>query len=689
MKNLLPRLVCCLGILIGVGVLLLTTFQDSKDLAQIVAYNTPNFLTTDQRFKAVKEQILDRPLYMDPDSFNWIYNATAMVKNHQLRTRFTDSDNAPYGREVHWSNAFTWYLIALGKVNSLWTGDDLISSIEQTGRFANALLLGLFGIFWATILARKVNPLLAGLFPLTLVLFGVIRAETTFGYADHHALQLLLTISQMLAIAIGGGGFTGLSAAANDRSTAFASLQPPTVREAHKWFFLAALFGACGLWVGATQQAVIIALIGAGGAISLVWWRLTCSKGEKPNRLSPAPEVWRWWGISGGLLSVVLYLVEYFPSNLAMRLEVNHPLYALAWAGGAEIVYRICSLIAEPGQKKANQAHHLRAIIPAAVAVLLLPAAMFFGQDSWHFIHDGVTTRTHQFILEFAPIFAPRIGANLHYFAFGFGLFLLCPLIGVVYLCRKSTDTYHKLLLYQLMLVTIALTIASLFQERWSSFLAVSLIALFVVLTSTACRPCSMTSAGHRQRTLTILAIALFLLPQWFLQIHLLYLDQDESSRFMRRYHTLPLILLSREIAINLKFLSPDTDNRVLCENSFGPMLAYFGTAHSVGSLYWENRQGLHDYAAFWSAYSDEEAHAIVRQRGITHVGIQLDSDHLARRAQWIFRGIAGEDDIQRTFAYRLAYTPLNHPKWLEPFPLVYGDLLKREKVVFLRVKGG
>lgn len=188
MKNLLPRLACCLGILIGVGVLLLTTLQDSKDLARIVSYNTPNFLITDQRFKAVKEQILDRPLYMDPDSFNWIYNATAMVKNHQLRTRFTDNDNAPYGREVHWSNAFTWYLIALGKVNSLWTGDDLISSIEQTGRFANALLLGLFGIFWAAVLARKVNPLLAGLFPMTLVLFGVIRAETTFGYADHHAL---------------------------------------------------------------------------------------------------------------------------------------------------------------------------------------------------------------------------------------------------------------------------------------------------------------------------------------------------------------------------------------------------------------------------------------------------------------------------------------------------------------------
>lgn len=685
-QNFLPRLLFFLGISVGFSVLILTTIQDSQDLKRIVSYNTPAIFSTDSRFKSVKEKIIDRPLYMDPDSYNWIYNATTMVKNSLTRTRFTDSDNAPYGRDVHWSNAFVWYLIVLGKTYSLFSGDEIVTSIEKAGRFANSILVGCFGFFWAIILARKLNLMIAGLFPLILFLFGAIRPEITYGFADHHALHMLLAMSQMLAITFAGVGFITISPKDHTISSFFTFFKPTSFNEARIWFVMAAFFGACGLWVGATQQAIIIGLIGSASTITTLFWKYESIKLKHKCPFTPAPELWRWWGFTGASLSLIFYLFEYFPSHLGMQLEINHPLYAIAWAGGAEIMCRICLLTSHAVPKMQKMAHLLVIVLGSSI-VLLLPIAILLGPDSWHFIHDGITTRTHDFIIEFAPIYDPSLGANFPYFAFKFGMYPVCLIIAIFLLFRKCFDIYHKILLSQTLLVSIILGIAFIFQERWTSFFSISLIVLFIILISGTFESYSAIKEKHKYLKATVLSLLLFLLSQWLYQIHLLYFQKDETSSFMQRYFTIPLILLSREIAINLEYLSPDKKHQIFCENSFSPMLSYFGAGNSVGSLYWENREGLHDYALFWSAYTDEEAYKIIQQRGITHVSLQIDNDKLAKQTQWIFRGTNNEDDVRRTFAYRLAHNPLNHPSWLEPFPLFYAIQSRSEKIAFYRVK--
>ena len=78
----------------------------------------------------------------------------------------------------------------------------------------------------------------------------------------------------------------------------------------------------------------IDAIAGAAGIVVALW--LGASAVRDGARFEP--DVWRLWGRVGAALSLVFYLIEYTPSHLAMRLEVNHPFYALAWWGGAEIV---------------------------------------------------------------------------------------------------------------------------------------------------------------------------------------------------------------------------------------------------------------------------------------------------------------------------------------------------------------
>jgi hypothetical protein len=675
-----------LGILIGFSVLLFTTIQDFHDLERVVSYNTPKIFSIDTRFKTVKEKILDRPLYMDPDSYNWIYNATTMVKKHLLRTRFTDSDNVPYGRNVHWSNAYTWYLIGIGKAYSLLTRCETVSSIEKAGRFANSILVGLFGLFWAIILARNFNILVAGIFPLALFLFGAIRPEITFGLADHHALHMLLALSQMLAITIAGVGFVTCSYKENPSASRVRYFNPISYLEARRWFVIASFFGACGLWVGATQQAIIIGLIGAAGALAALFWKYESRKLESKYSFIPAAKLWRWWGYTGALLSLIFYLVEYFPSHMEMQLEVNHPFYAIAWASGAEIIYRIC-ILTSAAIPKSQKYKQLFSIVIAISGVLLLPVAILLGPDSWHFIHDVVTTRTHEFIIEFSRIDDPKLGANFQYFAFRFGIYPFCIIFAAILFFSKRTNLFHKTLFVQSLFITIVLSVAVIFQVRWTTFLSAPLIVMFIILISGGIEICFSAKRKRQYFKILSFAVIVFLLPQWIYQIHLLYFQKNENNRFLQRYSAISFILLSREFAINLEYLLPEKHNRIICDNSFSPMLSFFGVGNTVGSLYWENREGLLDYNLFWSAYTDEEAYKIVQKRGITHVSLQLDNDRLARQTQYIFTGSNNEDDVKRTFAYRLAHNPLNYPSWLEPFPLIFSTQSRKEKIAFYRVK--
>ena len=87
------------------------------------------------------------------------------------------------------------------------------------------------------------------------------------------------------------------------------------------------------VWISAATQVPILIGIGAG---VLVAGRI--GRGATPAGSCIEPGLLRTWSRVGAAVSVLAYLIEYFPSHLGWRLEVNHPLYALAWLGGGELL---------------------------------------------------------------------------------------------------------------------------------------------------------------------------------------------------------------------------------------------------------------------------------------------------------------------------------------------------------------
>src|SRR5207249_56658 len=142
-----------------------------------------------------------------------------------------------------------------------------------------------------------------------------------WGVADHHGLHNAAILACILGLAMGGMGWT----ARIGELQANLAERFPAYRTARRWFLLAGVAAAAGLWVSAVTMSIALAGLGLG-AISLF-----CIFGRRLTSVAEStPDLWRWWGYSAAASSVFFYLLEYFPHHLAMRLEVNHPLYSLA-----------------------------------------------------------------------------------------------------------------------------------------------------------------------------------------------------------------------------------------------------------------------------------------------------------------------------------------------------------------------
>ena len=79
---------------------------------------------------------VDRPprrsVFLDTDPFLWNRFALQVATGESRRIRRTGFDNAPYGREVHWSSGFVWLLAGSGWLWKLFSGADIQSAIEKS-----------------------------------------------------------------------------------------------------------------------------------------------------------------------------------------------------------------------------------------------------------------------------------------------------------------------------------------------------------------------------------------------------------------------------------------------------------------------------------------------------------------------------------------------------------------------------
>ncbi len=571
----------------------------------------------------------------DNDSYQWLSQTRQMLTRGEWRVRHIDYDNAPYGRATHLASAYRWWLGFLAWCDHAVSGRPLPLALERAALLADPLLHGMLLVTVVLFAARRL-----GFFPAILLSAGIatifpLAGGFLSGAPDHHGLAWACALASTLLLA------TGL------RTQRVQQLPAANIgRVVRSDFFLAGVAGGFGLWISAATLGPILAGV-VPGALAAAW--MARSRGRANPSDSQIPP-WRCWGAGGAAMSFAAYLIEYFPSHLGWHLEVNHPLHAVAWLGGAELLARGTTWI--QGRHAPWQRRELIVVGLATVAVLALPVAMDRQHTLAFLSPEPFSTR----LTYLNDVAAPNVVAWI--LRDGFTLVVaatLLPLLligpAVALLLRRRTDPGRRQsIAFTLGPLLVALGLAY-FQLNWWNGLDSTLLALLAILTTT-----DASVPAARSHWLWSGLIALMLIPGTIALIPPRGGDVQESLTVSEVEG-----LVERDLAHWLAHRSGPEGAVIFAPPDLTASLAFHGGLRGLGTLSWENRDGLTAAIRIASASSQEEAFALVQRRGISYIVIPSWDSFLDEFARM------GSGQSEGAFINALHRWAL--PAWLRPIP--------------------
>ncbi|MEP6621621.1 MAG: hypothetical protein ABJE47_20000 [bacterium] len=584
---------------------------------------------------------LQRPAPADyADAQTWTRFALAIDDGTALRLRSTDIDNAPTGRDVHWNSALSIALAQAGKLRHALTGEALPLATERALAWINLplFLLVVIGLSWWA--ARRIGAT-AGV----LLALGMLGNRWFYGgfapnYVDHHGLLSAASLGIALGAICMGAGWSG---SGTERD---ADLLPPSPHLARRGALCSAVAGGLGMWISAASVIPTIAFIGIAAVVVTV----LLGPAAREDGAQFDGDVWRLWSRAGALISVVAYLIEYAPSHLGWRLEVNHPLYALAWLGGGE-------LIALVGEWRINGARPSRMRMAMAIgAVLAAPVVIAAAGPRVMLLLDTRMAALHQTIAEFQSIVAVgRAGGFSALLPYAIGFALLLPALALA-----GARPRDRILIAFIALVSGLAALLACWQERWwldASGPGLCLLALGVTALIAGRKPVLRWSI--------VGAISALFVAQAVARIRLTHANV-EAGAVTEADATQPLY---RDVAAAIRQTQPRGDVVLLASPTASSGVGYFGRFKTLGTLYWENIDGLAAAASIFSARGDDAARALMQQRGVTHIALIGRDDYL-REYLHFAEPDGNASEFSNTFGARLASSAVA-PSWLREIGFV------------------
>lgn len=527
------------------------------------------------------------------NSYQWIMQTQQMVAGGDWRLRHVSYDNAPQGRVTHAPAGYRWWLGAVAQAHYIFFGGSWAAAVERAALLADPLsqlILLVTAVFFT---ARWFRPWSAALLSVALVALFPLAADYFPGAPDQHGWLVAAVLGSVLPLLAGGWAWPEAASAEARGGT----------RSRARLFFAAGVIGGLGLWLNAASQAPILVGLGLSGLV--VAW-MTRTAVDQPTLILP----WRSWAAGGALTSLLAYLLEYFPSNLTLRLEVNHPLYALAWWATGEVLGRFPS--GGPRESPVSLACAWGGTIVAALVAGGALITILVTTEGGKFIFsDPLGSHLSQHPLLTAPhLFAwlQRDGLSFAAVATMLPWLLIVPAIWQL--------GRGVLLLNQRVLIVIALgpvCVAGLLasqQLRWFSQGDAALVALLVALTATR-----GPIRRARRWGWAVLLVGLLLpgvgllLPAWRAQTRTALTEIEVAG------------IIERDLA---HWLAQRSGGQavVLAPPDLTTAFFYHGGLRGLGTLDWENEAGLKAAIRIASATSPEEALALLQKRGVTHIVI-------------------------------------------------------------------
>ncbi len=684
------------------------------------------------------------------DGYHWIMQMERMLDGREgLRVRHTDYDGPPGGREVHWSSSLHWLVAALAWVDHLVTHDPLPVSLERTEPWANTFVLLVLMIALPIVAMRRFGSIPAAILALSFITTYPYYEFSFVGYLDHHGLAASSDLMMVFFLACAGAGWLRNEKLSPDKLTPGERAlwqwlpDPPAAR---RWMIASGIATGTGLWistasvipamfgvglgalvstgylardlapnevallrkqaswmmafcivVGACAGAVVLWLKWdvAGGALGAIiggllgWLAVFCLLQSSPDKTPVGradPTLWRTWGTAVACTSIFYYLLEYAPAHFSMRLEVNHPLYALAAYGAGDLLCRFCWLLQAIGRRGAANnlgtvwnEHRLR-IGGSLAMVLVLPVLVLAGGEAVFVIRPGFLLNLHtDYILEFRTFFTQMSLLSPMQIAGGISFIPITALPMLLLLGAPDLQRQWKAVLGIAVLPALVLLALALIQIRWLGISCAMWCGGLVVAAAVTTLPGSAFrwQAGFR-RPIAVLLLLITLVP---FPVFTLYQWIGTDLNKLSGPTELDLTqIVTRDVSQRIRARLGSEQGVILSGPTTTTWMMYFGGFKGVGTLYWENIAGLRAAAATYSARPTwEDAKKLIDENHVTHICI-FSWDAFAEEYARLGAGLrkpadsdiktqqAQARELQDSFVVKiLTQHPL--PNWLRAIP--------------------
>lgn len=567
------------------------------------------------------------------DGAHWVMQTQTLIAQGELRMRSVNYDNSPRGREVHWSSPLRWWLAALAWVDAGLGGRPIGLGIERAALWSGPVMLAIalpLIFFWVR---QTISPGAALLVPVVAASYHPFAIDFLAGRADHHGLANLAALTAVLSFAVGD------------------------LKRNPQWYGRSAMAAALGIWISAVTLLPLLIGLGFGFLVGAWFFR----HGSAPPPWLEEPNHLRRWARTGAMVSFGAYLFETLPGPFPLRLEVNHPWYALAWLGAGEVLAWTISRLRHLPLRSID---HLKAIL-GLIALISLPAVVLATRATTYTVADPFLLALHQeHIAEFQPL--SRIVATL---GFSFGVLgLVLPLIlwlapVSLLLGRRLADRFRPTLCALAIPATLAVLLGFL-QVRWLGLALAAGLPTVVVAWMALESPES--SFSLRARRLAVGAVLLLCLPGAIAAWQRTQTSGEIGNEDIRH-------LAERDLAHWLRLRAGDRPVVLAAPPGLTTRQLYYGSHYGLGTLYWENAEGLARLADFYAARTDEEAHQRALEAGVTHV-IFVTWDAFELSLIKLRRGEAGSRTVPTdAFFSRLLQSPIP-PVWLRSIPFSLPD---------------
>ncbi len=538
-------------------------------------------------------------------SFQWIQDTQQMFATGEMRIRRVQYDNAPFGRNTYSPSPYRWWLGLVAWFDHRVQDDSFGVAVERAALVANPLLqIGLL-IFGTVLVARWFSPTAAILFPLGLVTLFPLATVFLPGAPDSRALSLIISLLSILPL---------IRSACDSSSSSTVQSNGNEERR----FVLGGIFGGVGLWLDLVGQSTLVIGLASGGAL-LGFMNPNC-------RTPDAGQDRRWvlWGLSGATTSLFCYLIEYFPTYLDWRPEVNHPIYGLAWLGLGLIVAQLEARgpkIFRPPNGKEIAFLLLGLLSIAALPLFLWSTNRFPGSDP---LANRLANLPGSTTANSVGEWLRQDGVNANVLATGAPLLAIIPILLLIGR-RSPPQSRRDALVLGLgpVLVTVAF---ACFQLQLWSMVDLAVLALAVTAAGTTQPLGSSTSVrlcGIGCVAIVITLGFIRLTPPIRRQVNIELSRLDVIS------------LIERDIAYWIADRAERENGVILAPPYCSVGLAYFGGLRGLGSPSWENREGMASALQIVSSTRSEEALGRLAQREVTHLVLPSWDNDLDELVHW------------------------------------------------------